>query len=234
ELRHFDPRANRAACDALSDELSSRHEELEGLGSTPRAGLKAQAGNRGDRWECFSPEPEAPDALEILGGGELARRMTLESEPGVLRAHAVPVVGYRDESGPPIAHLHTHARRAGIDGVFDQLLHHGGRSFHHLPGRNLVDQGVGQQAHAPGGIRARLRLELGFDLPPLLSFRLTCGCQAVKARGPAEENRATPLQTRKLVDNSLAFQIVFGGGRTAVGGISPWSWPSRWGKPLRL
>ena len=77
--------------------------------------------------------------------------MALERQPGVLGAHAAAVVGDGDPVAPAGADLDAHAPGAGVEGVLDQLLHHGGRPLDDLAGRDLVDQGVGSGRTARRG-----------------------------------------------------------------------------------
>ena len=44
------------------------------------------------------------------------------------------------EAAAAVAQRHIDARGAGVDGVFDQLLHRRGRPLDHLAGGDAVDQ----------------------------------------------------------------------------------------------
>ena len=86
--------------------------------------------------------------------------MTFEGEERIVARHAVTVVLDPHERAPAVAELDLHARRPGIEGVFQQLFHDRSRALDHLTSGNLVGDPVGENAdfgHAWNGGQA-LRL----------------------------------------------------------------------------
>ena len=98
--------------------------------------------NAGQR---FAAESERADGREIVRPADLARRVTLERQARILRAHAVAVVFDPDETLAAQLDVHLDAPRAGIDRVFDELFDDRGRPLDHLAGRNLVGEIGGQE-----------------------------------------------------------------------------------------
>ena len=86
--------------------------------------------------------------MQVLGAGQLARRVAFQRELRVLRSHAGSVVGDGDEVAAAAADLDAHARRTGVERVLDELLDHGSRAFDHLAGGDLVDERIVESAHA--------------------------------------------------------------------------------------
>ena len=86
----------------------------------------------GDAGERFPAEAVGEDLLQVFRRGDLGGRVPLEAEHGVHRAHAAAVVDDLQERAPRIGHDHGNLRRARVDGIFHQLLHHGRGSLHDL------------------------------------------------------------------------------------------------------
>ncbi len=74
--------------------------------------------------------------------------MPLETEPRIVWLHPDAVVFDADELLAAVLDRHRHARRAGVDGVFDQLLDDRGRTLDDLTSGNLVGKVVGQPLNA--------------------------------------------------------------------------------------
>ena len=126
---------------------STRSSKASGASAGPRA--QPQTRDRGDRRERLAAEAVGQDPLEVVARGDLAGGVALERQASVLGRHAAAVVGDRDPVPAAVPHLDPQPARPGVEGVLDQLLHHGGRPLHDLSGRDLVDQGVGQRPDAP-------------------------------------------------------------------------------------
>ena len=60
--------------------------------------------------------------------------MAQKGRTGILRAHAAAVVSNPQEGHSAVTDLHSDLRSACIHGVFQQFLHHAGRTLHHLTG----------------------------------------------------------------------------------------------------
>jgi len=93
-----------------------------------------------------SPRNRRSPAVEVIGLGDLARGVALEGEQRVVARQAAAVVLHAQERPPTVAKFHLDPRGAGVEGVFDQLLHHRGRPLDHLAGGDLVGDPVGQDA----------------------------------------------------------------------------------------
>ena len=115
----------------------------------PRAGrlrgdlrFQIQPGNSGNGGQCLAAKPERADRKQILHLANLAGRMTLEGLQGVVRAHAEAIVGDANPLSSSGFYFDFHPLRPGIQRILKQLFHHRGGSFHHLPGGNLVGNGI--------------------------------------------------------------------------------------------
>jgi len=72
--------------------------------------------------------------------------VALHAEVQVLGRHAVPVILDQHAADAALLQLHADLAGAGVEGVLHQLLHHGGRTLHHLAGGDAVGGGVGEEA----------------------------------------------------------------------------------------
>jgi len=63
------------------------------------------------------------------------------------------VVAYSYQSGAALFDIHLDAAGTGVDAVLDELLHHGGGTFDHFTGGDLVDQ-LGREGTDAGHGRA--------------------------------------------------------------------------------
>ena len=156
EVGHLDPGALGPRGLALLEPPAVVHPDLDSRGLAPAPRAQAQARDRGDGGERLAPEAEAPDALEILEPRQLAGRVALEGQPGVLGAHAQAVVGHGDQRGPAVPDLDPDPAGLGVEGVLDQLLGHRGGSLDDLSGGDLVHQGVRKPPDAPHRLQTRI------------------------------------------------------------------------------
>jgi hypothetical protein len=74
--------------------------------------------------------------------------MPLDTQPRIVRIHADAVVFDADDSLPPVVDGDDDPRGAGIDGVFDELLHDRRRALDDLAGGDLVREIVGKPGDA--------------------------------------------------------------------------------------
>ena len=88
--------------------------------------------------------PERRDALEVVERGNLAGRMARQGQADLLRPDPGAVVAHANQPASAPLELHFDALRAGVEGILDQLLDHGGRPLDDLTGRDLVDEFVGK------------------------------------------------------------------------------------------
>jgi hypothetical protein len=70
--------------------------------------------------------------------------MAFQAKQRVVSAHAQPVVNYPDQAASAGLDFDSQIRRFGIEGIFDQLLYHAGRSLNDLSRRNLIGDLLGQ------------------------------------------------------------------------------------------
>jgi hypothetical protein len=130
QVVHLDRCAPRVAHVAHLEPASVPHLDL-GAG---RAGVVARAQQQ---------VSDAGDGLQALERRQLGRGVALESQRRIVARHAAAVVAHAHQTPAPAFDLDRDLRRAGVEGVFAQLLDHGGRALDHLAGGDLVDQIVG-------------------------------------------------------------------------------------------
>ena len=108
--------------------------------AAPRAGAQHEVRHRRDARQRLAAEPERANRAEILGLGDLARRMTLDRKPRVLRIHPLAVVFDPQQFLPAELDRHRDPRRAGVERVLDQLLDHRGRTLDDFAGGDLIGE----------------------------------------------------------------------------------------------
>ena len=101
-------------------------------------GQQVHPGHGGNGRQGLPPEAHGTNGVQILRLPELGGGMAEEGGSGVLRTHAAAVVRHPEEGHTPVPKLHRNLGSPGVYGVFQQLLHHGGRALHHLAGGNQV------------------------------------------------------------------------------------------------
>src|SRR5215218_808985 len=77
--------------------------------------------------------------------------MSLQGQERVVTVHPATVINHPDERHPAASDDHLDLARAGVDAVFHQLLHDGGRPFHHFACGHLTGDDFGQEANATHG-----------------------------------------------------------------------------------
>ena len=103
-----------------------------------RPGEHLHPGHGGDGGQSLSPESQGADGLQVVLRADLAGGVAEEGRLHVAGFHAAAVVGDTDIGHAAVLDLHREGGRSGVDGVFHQLLYHGGGTFHHLAGGNEV------------------------------------------------------------------------------------------------
>ena len=63
--------------------------------------------------------------------------MALHRQGQLIRGNTGSIVGHLHQAAPSRGDFHTHRSCPGIQGVFQQLFHHGSRAFNYFPGGNL-------------------------------------------------------------------------------------------------
>ena len=105
---------------------------------TLHAGQKVHLADRCGRGKGLAAEAEGPDRLEILLPAQLGGRMAEEGRLRVLPDHAAAVVGDAQEGHAAVLDLDGDHPRTGVNGIFNELLGHGGRALHDLAGGNQI------------------------------------------------------------------------------------------------
>ena len=72
--------------------------------------------------------------------------MAFQRQGHFIRGHAATVVGYFDQTQTALDQADGDARRAGIDGVFDQLFERGSGTLNHFTRSDAVYEIFGQAA----------------------------------------------------------------------------------------
>ena len=103
-----------------------------------------QRGNGRDTRQRFAAKPQGRDVFKILERGNLAGGVPCQGQRHFASFDADAIVANADQSTAAALQFNLDALRAGIQCIFHQLLDHGGRTFDHLAGGDLTDQGVGQ------------------------------------------------------------------------------------------
>ena len=124
--------------------------ELDGRagGLFGRARFKHQPGDGGDGRQRLAAKAERGDGKQIPDVAQFAGGVALEGQQRVVAQHAAAVVG--DANQMPAAALHLDAKigGAGVERIFEQFLDDGGGALHHLSGRDLVGDRVGEDAYS--------------------------------------------------------------------------------------
>ncbi len=138
EVADFDGRAfgsadllNRGNRAAVDPDLGPRD-------LAAQTALHDEMRDRRNAGQGFAAEAERVDGRQIVCPPDLARRVTLERQARILRAHALAVVLDPHETLPAQLDVDLNAPRAGVDRVFDELLDDRGRPLDYFAGSNLV------------------------------------------------------------------------------------------------
>jgi hypothetical protein len=99
----------------------------------------AEPADRADRRQRFAAKPEHPD-LEQVVIRQFRGAVALDGQRQLVPAHAVAVIGDRDQRLAAFAQRHLDAGRAGIDGIFDEFLDRRRRPLDDLAGGNTVNE----------------------------------------------------------------------------------------------
>ena len=126
----FLDRRNGAAVDA---DLGARD-----VAAQPR--LHHEMRDRRDARQRLAAKAERVNGGEIVGSLNLARRVALEREPRILRAHPLAIVFDADEPLAAQLDVDLDPPRAGVDGVFDELFDDRCRTLDHLAGGDLIGE----------------------------------------------------------------------------------------------
>ena len=92
--------------------------------------------------------------FKIVKRGDLAGGVARQRKRQFFGGDANAVVSNPDQAHAAFFQLDLDARRAGIERVLQQFLHHGRRTLDDFAGCDLVDQGVRELLDGHGGITA--------------------------------------------------------------------------------
>ena len=109
-----------------------------------RGGLDEQARHGRNRGQGLASKTQSGQAFKVGCRSQLGRGVPFEGQQSIVMVHAGTVVLDVDEITTARSEANVNTGGPGIDGVLNQLLDHRGRSLNHLPGRNLVDESIGQ------------------------------------------------------------------------------------------
>ncbi len=140
EIADFDRRAFGRA-DFLDGRDSAAVDAYLGAGDVaaqPR--LHHEMRHRRDARQRLAAEPERVNGGEIVGALNLARRVALEREPRIIRAHPLAVILDAHEALAAHLDVHLDAPRACVDGVFDELFDDRRRALDNLAGGDLIGE----------------------------------------------------------------------------------------------
>ena len=101
-------------------------------------------GNRVDGGQRLAPKTHGGHGFQVFQAADLAGGVALESDGQLRRRNAHAVVFHRYQPHAAGQQPHRDLVRLRVQRVVHQFAHHRGRAFHHLTGRNLADQRVGQ------------------------------------------------------------------------------------------
>ena len=101
-------------------------------------------GNRVDGGQRLAPKTHGGHGLQVFQAANLAGGVALKRNRQLRRRNTHAVVLYRNQPHAPGQKPHRDLARMRVQRVVHQFAHHRGWAFHHLTGRNLADQRVGQ------------------------------------------------------------------------------------------
>ncbi len=123
EVGHLDDRAGRHADLGHRGYGAAVDAHLGPGDSFSPAGPQHEVRHGRDARQRLAAEAHRADGLEVLGPRDLAGGMPLQREARVGGIHPLAVVLDADERLAAHLDRHADARRAGVDGVLDELLH---------------------------------------------------------------------------------------------------------------
>lgn len=138
QILHRNIGADGAAAGRGRDKLSPLHHHLEALVAARLAGAQRHPGDGGHRGKGFAAKAKRGHGGEVALAAQLGGGVASEAGDGVVRGHAAAVVGDAHQARAARFDFHRDAGGAGVDGVFQELLDHRGRTLHDFAGGNQV------------------------------------------------------------------------------------------------
>src|SRR5205823_4134783 len=117
--------AGRRARVARAQEGAAFDVDARSLERAGLAGDEREAAHRSHAGERLAAEAVAVDGEEIFLRAQLAGRVPLQAQLGILARHAAAVVGDAHELAAAVEQIDGDIFRARIERVLDQLLHDG-------------------------------------------------------------------------------------------------------------
>ena len=139
QVPHFDRGADGAADGGDRPGLAADDFEFGAVGGLGGAAANGEPADFGDRGQRFAAEAERADVEQIVGLADFARGVAGDRERQLVDFDAAAIVGHADQLAAPLLYRHVDPRRAGVDGVLQQLLQDAGRALDHLARGDLVD-----------------------------------------------------------------------------------------------
>ena len=104
----------------------------------PASGKNRHPGDRPYTRQGLAPKSQGGNGTKLAIIQQLGGGMALKTEQNVILIHADTVIHYTNQTGTASFYLDINPTGSGIQRIFQQLLDHRSRPFHHLTGRNLV------------------------------------------------------------------------------------------------
>ena len=144
EVVDLDDRAWRGRHFLLGRNEAAVHTHFGAAVAVARARPQREVRNGGDRRQRLAAEPVRQDGGEVVGPADLARGMTLERQPRIIRVHPLAVILDPNLLLAAELDVDDDAAGAGINGVLDEFLDDRGRSLDDLTRRDLVGEVIGK------------------------------------------------------------------------------------------
>ena len=120
--------------------------QAPGMGGACTAADERQAGNRGDRSQCFAAETKRADMFKIVERGDFGSGMAGKRQCQFILGDAGAVIRDPNQFDAALFELYLQGCTAGIERIFQQLLEYGSRTFNDFACGNLTDERIGQAA----------------------------------------------------------------------------------------
>jgi len=143
ELAHLHRGAHAAGRGLQFAAAGVQPHRMRGTGGAAGDG---HVGHRGDGGQRLAAKAHGRHRFQVGQAADLAGGVALQGQRQLVGRDAGTVVLDHGGAHAAAGQAHGDLPRTGIEGVVDQLAHHGGRALDHLAGGDLADQLVGQLA----------------------------------------------------------------------------------------
>ena len=93
--------------------------------------------DRGNGVQRLAAEAQRAHGAQVIGAGDFARGVALEGKIDLGGGNAAAVVAHAHQAQAALARLDANLRRAGVDGIVQQLFDHRRRTFDDFAGGDL-------------------------------------------------------------------------------------------------